>query len=51
MVARENTKAAGGAKISLVDVKVERVDPVTGKAVSSKKEAEEIFEESKRLGY
>ena len=36
-VARENTKAAGGAKISLVDVKVERVDPVTGKAVSSKK--------------
>ena len=37
MVARENTKAAGGAKISLVNVKVERVDPVTGKAASSKK--------------
>ena len=37
MVARENTKAVGGAKLSLVDVTVERVDPVTGKAASSKK--------------
>ena len=37
MVARENTRAVGGAKLSLEDVTVEKVDPVTGKAASSKK--------------